>query len=187
MLFLAAEMKRRTTASGDSFFGRAQRFAFSAPGDPHTSCTTCGPAPPCHRLGCFGARWARFFAASRGASERVSLEKGLTPRAVIILSHSFQLLRPFAFELSAPHCICAPLLSAAVVAMASLVHPERFESEVALNLVCNLLDGARRRSPEGSAPAPLSSAISPPRGSCSSSPTSLTGWCCRSRLSSCCC
>jgi hypothetical protein len=50
-----------------------------------------------------------------------------------------QLLRPFAFELSAPLCICAPLLSAAVVAMASLVHPECFQSEVALNLVRNLL------------------------------------------------
>jgi hypothetical protein len=50
-----------------------------------------------------------------------------------------QLLRPFAFELSAPLCICAPLLSAAVVTIASLVHPERFQSEVALNLVRNLL------------------------------------------------
>jgi hypothetical protein len=29
-----------------------------------------------------------------------------------------QLLRPFAFELFAPLCICAPLLSAAVVTMA---------------------------------------------------------------------
>jgi hypothetical protein len=37
-----------------------------------------------------------------------------------------QLLCPFAFELSAPLCICAPLLSTVVVAMALLVHPERF-------------------------------------------------------------
>jgi hypothetical protein len=50
-----------------------------------------------------------------------------------------QLLRPFAFVLSTPLCICAPLLSAAVVAMASLVHPKRFQSEVALNLVRNQL------------------------------------------------
>jgi hypothetical protein len=50
-----------------------------------------------------------------------------------------QQLRPFAFELSAPLCFCAPLLSATVVAMASPVHPERFQSEVALNLVHNLL------------------------------------------------
>jgi hypothetical protein len=50
-----------------------------------------------------------------------------------------QLLRPFAFELSVPLCIHALLLSAAVVAMASLVHPERFQSERALNLVRNLL------------------------------------------------
>jgi hypothetical protein len=40
---------------------------------------------------------------------------------------------------SSSHCICTPLLSTAVVAMASLVHPERFQSEVALNLVRNLL------------------------------------------------
>jgi hypothetical protein len=50
-----------------------------------------------------------------------------------------QLLHPFAFELSAPLCIRALLLSAAVVAMASLVHPERFQSEGALNLVRHLL------------------------------------------------
>jgi hypothetical protein len=50
-----------------------------------------------------------------------------------------QLLRPFAFELSVPLCIHALLLSIAVVAMASLVHPERFQSERALNLVRNLL------------------------------------------------
>jgi hypothetical protein len=49
-----------------------------------------------------------------------------------------QLLRPFAFELSAPLCIRALLLSVAVVAMASLVHPERLQSEGALNLVRNL-------------------------------------------------
>jgi hypothetical protein len=53
-----------------------------------------------------------------------------------ILSQS---LRRFAFELSAPLCIRAILLCAAVVAMASLVHPERFQSEGALNLVRNLL------------------------------------------------
>jgi hypothetical protein len=50
-----------------------------------------------------------------------------------------QQLRPFAFELSAPLCFCAPLLSATVVALASPVHPESFQSEVALNLVHNLL------------------------------------------------
>jgi hypothetical protein len=56
-----------------------------------------------------------------------------------MLSHSLQLLCHFAFELSVPLCIRAPLLSAAVVAMASLVHPEHFQSEGALNLVHNLL------------------------------------------------
>ena len=50
-----------------------------------------------------------------------------------------QSLRPFAIELSVPFRIHALLLCATVVAMASLVHPERFQSEVALNLVRNLL------------------------------------------------
>jgi hypothetical protein len=133
----SAEMKRRTTAGGSSL--PVWRFAFSALRDPHTSCMTCGPGPPCHRLGCFGARRARFFAASWGASGRVFLEKGFTPRVAVTLSHSLQLLRPFAFELFAPLCICVPLLPAAVVTMASLAHPERFQSEGALNLVRNLL------------------------------------------------
>jgi hypothetical protein len=53
-----------------------------------------------------------------------------------ILSQS---LRPFSFELSVPLCICALLLNAIVVAMALLVHPERFQSEGALNLVRHLL------------------------------------------------
>jgi hypothetical protein len=53
-----------------------------------------------------------------------------------ILSQS---LRPFAFELSASLCIRALLLCAAVVAMASLVHPERFQSKGALNLMHHLL------------------------------------------------
>src|SRR5688572_10190721 len=60
---------------------------------------TCGPGTACHRLGCFGVRRASFSVASRGASGRVFFEKGFTPRAAVTLSHSFQLLRPFAFEL----------------------------------------------------------------------------------------
>jgi hypothetical protein len=154
----------------------AWRFAFSALRDPHTSCMTCMPGPPCQRLGCFDARRARFFVASRGASGRVFLEKGFTPHAEVTLSHSLQLLRPFAFELSTPLCIRAPLLSTVAVAMASLVHPTRFQSEEALNLVRNLLGWGVL--------VPLPSTVSPPGSSCSSSPA---GWRYRSRLSSCCC
>jgi hypothetical protein len=73
------------------------------------------------------------------ASGGVLLEKVFTPRAAVTLSHSLLLLRPFASEPSAPLCIRSLLLSAAVVTMASLVHPERFQSEGALNLVRNLL------------------------------------------------
>jgi hypothetical protein len=80
---------------------------------PAASCMTCGPGPSCHRLGCFGARRVRFSVASRGASGRVFLEKGFTPCAAVTLSHSLQLLCPFAFELSVPHCIHAPLFPVA--------------------------------------------------------------------------
>jgi hypothetical protein len=55
-----------------------------------------------------------------------------------ILSQS---LRPFALELSAPFCIRALLLytCAAADAMTSLGHPDRFQSQAALNLVRGLL------------------------------------------------
>jgi hypothetical protein len=54
-----------------------------------------------------------------------------------ILSQS---LRSFAFELSVPLCIRAlPLYTRAAAAMTSLGHPERFQSEGALNLVRHLL------------------------------------------------
>ena len=68
------------------------------------------------------------------------LEKGFTSACSSYpFAFSSNRLRPFAFELSAPLCIRTLLLSAAVVAMASLVHPKRFQSEGALNLVRNLL------------------------------------------------
>jgi hypothetical protein len=63
---------------------------------------------------------------SQGASGGVFLEKGFTPRAAVTLSHFPQLLRPFAFEFSVPLCIHVLLLSATVVAMASLGQPGRF-------------------------------------------------------------
>jgi hypothetical protein len=42
---VSAELKRRTAAGGGSLLARL--FAFSALGDPHTSCMACGPRPPC--------------------------------------------------------------------------------------------------------------------------------------------
>jgi hypothetical protein len=56
-----------------------------------------------------------------------------------MLSHSFQLLRPFASEPSTLLCTRALLLSAAAVIMASLVRPERFQTEEALDTVRRLL------------------------------------------------
>jgi hypothetical protein len=95
-------MKRCITAGGGALL--AWRFAFSALGDQHTSCMTCGPGPPCHRLGCFGARWARFSAASRSASGRVCLEKGFIPRVAVMLSHPLPTVAPFRLR-----ALCAPL------------------------------------------------------------------------------
>jgi hypothetical protein len=125
--------KNSPSLSSAAAFEEAQlwherRFAFSALGDPHTSCMTCGPGPPCQRLDCFGARRARFFAASRGASGRVFLEKGFASRAVVTLLHSLHSLCPFAFELSTPLCIRVLLLHtcAAADAMTSLGQPDRF-------------------------------------------------------------
>jgi hypothetical protein len=58
---------------------------------------------------------------------------------VVTLLHFLQLLRPFASEPSAPHCVRVLLFFAAVVAMASLVHPEHFQTERALGVVRRLL------------------------------------------------
>ena len=105
---------------------------------------TCGPGPPCQRLGRFGARCAsnRISCSVSGRERESFLRKGIHPREqrlrFRILSQS---LRPFASELSAPLCIRALLLytRATTVAMASLARPDRFQSEATLNLVRNLL------------------------------------------------
>jgi hypothetical protein len=67
---LSVEMKRR----GGSLL--AWRFAFFAHGDRRPRSMTRGSGPPCHRLGCLGARRARFPAASWGVSGGVFLKKG---------------------------------------------------------------------------------------------------------------
>jgi hypothetical protein len=52
LLSLAAKMRRRATACSGSLFERARRFVPSAPEIRLAKCMTCGPGPPCHRLGC---------------------------------------------------------------------------------------------------------------------------------------
>jgi hypothetical protein len=76
-----------------------------------------------------------------GASGRVFLEKGFTLRATVTLSHSLHSLRPFAFELSVPLCICSLLLHtfAAAAAMTLLGQPDRFQTEATLDVVRHLL------------------------------------------------
>jgi hypothetical protein len=69
---------------------------------------------------------ARFSTTSRGASGRVCLEKGFTPRAAVTLSHSLPIAAPFRLRALYTPLPSRSLLYATVVAMASLVHPERF-------------------------------------------------------------
>jgi hypothetical protein len=94
-----------------------RRLALSAPEIRHTNCMTCGPGPPCHKLGCLGLRCPSIgiSCGDSGARGRVSLnkdssflEKGFTPRATVTFSHSLNSylfafspnrLRPFAFVL----------------------------------------------------------------------------------------
>jgi hypothetical protein len=76
---------------------------------------------------------------SRGASGRAFPEKGFSPRPALTLSHSLQPLRPFVSEPSALLCTRTPLPFATAVAMASLVRPERFQTEEALDMVRRLL------------------------------------------------
>ena len=88
-------------------------------------------------------------------------------------------LRPFAFKVSA---LCRH----------SLPWPCKFISSMPRLSGCSTwcaayLDGMRRRSAEGFAPAPSSPVNLPPESSCSLSSTSLAAWRCRFRLPSCCC
>jgi hypothetical protein len=82
-----APRRRSTGASGGS--------TFSVPRNRRPRSMTCGHEPPCHRLGRFGARRARFSVASWGASGRVCLEKGFSPRVVVTHSHSLPIDAPF--------------------------------------------------------------------------------------------
>jgi hypothetical protein len=61
----------------EAHYRRARRFALSAPEIRHTNCMTCGPEPPCHRLGCLGPRYpsSEFSCGDSGARGRVSLNK----------------------------------------------------------------------------------------------------------------
>jgi hypothetical protein len=86
-------------------------------------------------------------------------------------------------------CTRLPLFFATVAAMASLVHPERYQTKRRLHTVRRLLGWSAPshawRIRVGASPPPL---VISSRGSlCSLSPTSRAGWRCRSPPSSCYC
>jgi hypothetical protein len=195
-------MKRRATSCGGSLYRCARRFAFPTTEVQRTIRMTCGPGPPCHRLGCLGARRARFSAAIEERAEGVSLtrtlvslKKEFTPRVAVTFSpiacaslpscssvlRPRRRLCPFAFTLlsSTPAPPCTPWLHSATPTASSLRRRSTWCS------AC--LGGTSQRPLQGSALAPLPSAISPSRSLFCSSPTSPAGWPCRSRLSSSCC
>jgi hypothetical protein len=146
---------------------------------------TCGPRPPCHRLGCLGSRCpsSGISCGDSGARGRVSLnkdsgflEKGFTPRAAVTFSHSLPIgYIPLPSCSSVPHSRCRTC------------HGLAFSLWKRLIWCVACLGGARQGSPEESMPAPPPLAISPPGSSCFSPPTFLAGWRCRFRLSSYCC
>jgi hypothetical protein len=61
----------------EAHYQRVRRFALSAPEIRHTNCMTCGPGPPCHRLGCLGPRYpsSGISYGDSGARGRVSLNR----------------------------------------------------------------------------------------------------------------
>jgi hypothetical protein len=135
---LATPMLRISSDSGpEATWERARRFVPPAHGDQCPSHATCGSGFLCQRLSCSGARYAprRFFQGARGA---ISRRRGF-PRAVVLLSHFPQLLRPLASEPSTPLRVRASQFSAAVVAMAMLVHPDHYQTEEALDSVHRIL------------------------------------------------
>jgi hypothetical protein len=102
-----AEMKRRTTAGDGTLL--AWRFAFFAPRNRHARYMTCGPGPPCQRLGrCFRRRW-------RGALPRVGSMLHAQRFAFSALGDQHTCCmtcgaRPPCHRLGAPVCIRGDLL-----------------------------------------------------------------------------
>jgi hypothetical protein len=119
---LLVEMRRR----GSSLL--VWWFAFFAHGDRRPRSMTRGPGPQCQRLGLLDAHRARSTAVSWGVNGTVLLKKGFPPSAAVTL-----------FTRCSLSPSSSPRSSAAVAAMALLDPPECFQSEVALNLVRNLL------------------------------------------------
>jgi hypothetical protein len=113
-------------------------FSHSKTGTPAARLVDPGPRVRDGAAWVPGARRMGFLAAFQGASGRVFLEKGFTPRATVTLSHS---LRSTSAPLAVSFCLRSPQFHAyaAAHAMASLGHPVRFQSKGELNLVCDLL------------------------------------------------
>jgi hypothetical protein len=116
LLTSAAAPRRRAIACGGS------HPALSAPEIHLTNCMTCGPGPPCHKLGCLGPSCpsSGISCGVSGARGRGSLKKD-SP-------HVQQLPFRVLSQSAAPLCLHAPLFHACATAhaMASLSHPDLF-------------------------------------------------------------
>jgi hypothetical protein len=103
---------------------------------------TYGPRPLCHRLCCLGPRGPSngISCGDSGACGRVSLKRiqfSLKKDSPRVQQLPFRILS----QSAVPLCLRAPLFHARAAAhvMASLDHPDRFQAEEELNLVCGLL------------------------------------------------
>jgi hypothetical protein len=146
------------------------------------SCMTHGTGPPCHRMDtpvCIKGDFSRRFEAGAGES---AFKEGFIPRVAAMPCYSptrgvlspLSSLHPFAFKVSA---LCHHSLPWHCKFISSL---PRLSGCLTWYTAC--LDGMRRRSVEGFAPAPSTPVNLSLESSCLLS--SPAGWCCRSCLSS---
>jgi hypothetical protein len=168
----AAAPRRRAIACGGS------HPALSAPEIWHTNCMTCGPGPPCHKLGCQGPRCPSngISCGGSGARGRVSLKRiqvSLKKDSPRVQHLPFRVLSkstvPFAFVLlcSTPAPPHTPWLRSVILITF------RLRKSSIWCVAC--LGGARQGSPEESVPTLSPLAISSPGSLCCSLHTFLAG------------
>jgi hypothetical protein len=98
---------------------------------------TCGPGPPLQRLSCSGGRCASGgFPRARG---ELFLEKGVPPACSGFAFTFSPTASPFRLRALHAFRVSAPQFSTTAVSMATLVRPDHFQTEEALDTVRRLL------------------------------------------------